>query len=151
MRGISYEEEKDVAKPKLDSMLAAVPLFEGLSKRQLKQVAKLATLVEHPQGTTIVKQGGPGESLMAVISGEAKIQVNGKTVGRVLPGDHFGEISLLDGGARSASVISATPVTLLRIPHEDFLKALVNDSPLAVALMVGMARMIRRVDRSLAR
>jgi CRP/FNR family transcriptional regulator, cyclic AMP receptor protein len=140
-----------VAKPKLDSMLAAVPLFEGLSKRQLKQVAKLATLVEHPAGATIVKQGGPGESFMAVISGQAKVQVNGKTVGHVLPGDHFGEISLLDGSARTASVVSQTPITLLRIQHENFLRALVEDSPLALALMMGLARMIRRVDRSLAR
>jgi CRP/FNR family cyclic AMP-dependent transcriptional regulator len=140
-----------LAKPKLDSMLAAVPLFEGLSKHQLKQVAKLATLVEHPAGATIVKEGGPGESFMAVITGQAKVQVNGRTVGRVLPGDHFGEISLLDGSSRTASVVSETPMTLLRIQHENFLKALVEDSPLALALMVGLARMIRRIDRSLAR
>lgn len=140
-----------MAKPKLDLMLAAVPLFESLSKRQLKQVAKLATLVEHPEGTTIVRQGGPGESFMAVVSGQGKVQVNGRSVGRVLPGDHFGEISLLDGSARSASVVSETPMTLLRIQHENFLKALAADSPLALALMVGMARMLRRVDRSLAR
>jgi CRP-like cAMP-binding protein len=140
-----------VADPKLDAMLAAVPLFEGLSKRQLKQVAKLATLVEHPEGTTIVKQGGPGESLMAVVSGQARVQVSGKTVARVLPGDHFGEISLLDGGPRSATVIAETPITLLRVPHESFLRAVVADSPLAIALMKGMARTLRRVDRSLAR
>lgn len=136
-----------MAKPKLDVMLAAIPLFEGLSKRQLKQVAKLATLVEHDAGSTIVKQGGPGESLMAVISGEGKVQVNGRSIGRVLPGDHFGEISLLDGAARTASVVAATPMTLLKIPHEHFLKALHADSPLAMALMVGLARMIRRVDQ----
>lgn len=134
-----------------DAMLAAVPLFEGLSKRQIKQVAKLATVVEHPEGTTIVKQGGPGESLMAVVSGQAKVQVDGKTVGRVLPGDHFGEVSLLDGGPRSASVIAETPMTLLRIQHEMFLKTLVQDPPLAFSLMTGMARLIRKVDRSLAR
>ena len=140
-----------MAKPKLDSMLAAVPLFEGLTKRQLKAVAKLATVVEHPAGSTVVTQGGPGESFMAVVSGQAKVQVNGKTVGRVLPGDYFGEISLLDGGARSASVVTETPMQLLRIQHENFLKVLVADPPLALALMVGLARMIRRVDRSLAR
>jgi CRP-like cAMP-binding protein len=140
-----------VAKQKLDALLAAVPLFEGLSKRQLKDVAKLATVVEHPAGSTVVKQGGPGESFMAVVSGQAKVQVNGKTVGRVLPGDHFGEISLLDGGARSAAVVAETPVTLLRIQHGNFIKVLVADPPLALALMMGLARMIRRVDRSLAR
>lgn len=140
-----------MAKPKLEPMLAAVPLFEGLSKRQLTDVAKLATVVEHPAGSTVVRQGGPGESFMAMVSGQAKVQVNGKTVGRVLPGDHFGEISLLDGGTRSASVVAETPVTLLQIRHESFLKVLVADPPLALALMVGLARMIRRVDRSLAR
>jgi CRP/FNR family cyclic AMP-dependent transcriptional regulator len=139
-----------VAKPRLDAVLAAVPLFDGLSKRQVRQVARLTTLVEHPEGGTVVKQGGPGESFMAVVSGQAKVQVNGKTVGRVLPGDHFGEISLLDGGSRSASVIAETPMTLLRIQHESFLKALVDDPPLSMALMTSLARMIRRVDRSLA-
>jgi CRP-like cAMP-binding protein len=140
-----------VAKPRLDAVLAAVPLFEGLSKRQIKQVAKLATLVEHPQGTLVVKEGGPGESFMAVVSGQAKVQVNGKTIGRVLPGDHFGEVSLLDGGARTASVVAETPMTLLRIQHETFLNALIEDPPLALALMTGIARLIRKVDRSLAR
>jgi CRP/FNR family transcriptional regulator, cyclic AMP receptor protein len=89
--------------------------------------------------------------LMAVVSGQAKVQVDGKTVGRVLPGDHFGEVSLLDGGPRSASVIAETPMTLLRIQHEMFLKTLVQDPPLAFSLMTGMARLIRKVDRSLAR
>lgn len=140
-----------MAKPRLDAVLAAVPLFEGLSKRQIKQVAKLATLVEHPQGTLVVKEGGPGESFMAVVSGQAKVQVNGKTIGRVLPGDHFGEVSLLDGGARTASVVAETPMTLLRIQHETFLNALIEDPPLALALMTGIARLIRKVDRSLAR
>lgn len=140
-----------MAKPRLDAVLAAVPLFEGLSKRQVKQVAKLATLVEHPQGTLVVKEGGPGESFMAVVSGQAKVQVNGKTIGRVLPGDHFGEVSLLDGGARTASVVAETPMTLLRIQHETFLNALIEDPPLALALMTGIARLIRKVDRSLAR
>ena len=72
-------------------------------------------------------------------------------MGRTLPGDHFGEISLLDGGPRTASVVSETPMTMLVIDRKDFQKVLNDDPTVTIALMENLARMIRRVDRSLAR
>ena len=70
---------------------------------------------------------------------------------RILPGDHFGEISLLDGGERTATVKAETPMTLLMIQRKNFLKELEQDPDVAVSLLEGLARMIRRVDQSLAR
>ena len=104
-----------MAKPKIEVALAAVPLFEGLSKRQLKKVASVAEIVNYMGGHSIVKEGDEGESIFVVLAGQAKVTVKGRTVGRTLPGDHFGEISLLDGGPRTATVVSETPMTMLMI------------------------------------
>ena len=140
-----------MAKPKLEPLLASVPLFDGLSKRQLKKVADVAEAVDYMAGHSIVKEGDIGDSFFVVLVGQAKVTVKGRTVNRSLPGDHFGEISLLDGGPRTASVISETPMTMLMIERSNFLKVLIEDPQIAITLMESLARMIRRVDRSLAR
>ncbi len=138
-------------KPKLDAALASVPLFEGLTKRQLKKVSEVAEVVDYMAGHSIVKEGDIGDSFFVVLVGQAKVTVNGRTVNRSLPGDHFGEISLLDGGPRTASVISETPMTMLMMERRNFLAVLNDDPQISIALMESLARMIRRVDRSLAR
>ncbi|MGH2629263.1 MAG: cyclic nucleotide-binding domain-containing protein [Actinomycetota bacterium] len=142
-----------MAKPKqkLEPVLAAVPLFEGLSKRHLRKVAALAEMANFMEGAAIVKEGDPGDSFYVVLVGQAKITVKGRTVHRALPGDHFGEISLLDGGERTATVKAETPMTLLMIQRRNFLKALEQDPEVAISLQESLARTIRRVDRSLAR
>lgn len=142
-----------MAKPKqkLEPVLAAVPLFEGLSNRHLKKVAAMAEMANFMQGAAIVKEGAPGDSFYVALVGEAKVTVKGKTVHRILPGDHFGEISLLDGGERTATVKAETPMTLLMIQRKNFLKELEQEPDVAVSLLEGLARMIRRVDQSLAR
>ena len=140
-----------MAKPKLDNVLAGVPLFEGLSKRHLKKLGSLAEMADFMEGASVVKEGQPGESFFVAITGQAKVTVKGRTVHRILPGDHFGEISLLDGGDRTATVLTETPMTLLMIDRKPFLKMLADDPDVSVSLLEGLARMIRRVDRSLAR
>jgi len=140
-----------VAKPKLEPVLAAVPLFEGLSKKQLRQIAGLAEIANYMKGHSVVREGEIGDSFFVALTGQAKVQVNGRTVHRVLPGDHFGEISLLDGGERTATVTTETPMTMLMISRADFLTSLEKDPAMAIALRESLARMIRRVDRSLAR
>jgi CRP/FNR family transcriptional regulator, cyclic AMP receptor protein len=130
--------------------LAAVPLFEGLSKRQLKQVAGIADVANYMANASLVREGEPGESFFVVLSGEAKVVVGGRTVNRTLPGDHFGEISLLDGGNRTASVVSETPMILLLIERKDLQRLLRRDVSISMQLLKSMARAIRRIDRTLA-
>jgi CRP-like cAMP-binding protein len=132
------------------AVLAAVPLFEGLSRRQLKQIADLAEVASFMAGATLVKEGDAGDSFFVILTGEAKVRVKGRTVNRAIPGDHFGEISLLDGGPRTASVVSETPMTVLLIERTAFQKLLRKDPSLSMQLLKSMARLVRRVDRSLA-
>ena len=134
----------------LTTVLEAVPLFEGLTQKQLRKVADLADVARFMAGATLVKQGVVGDSFYVVLTGQAKVIANDRTVNRLLPGDHFGEISLLDGGPRSASVAAETEMTLVIITQKDFLAMLSKDPEITVCLLEGMARTVRRLDRSLA-
>ena len=134
----------------LTTVLEAVPLFEGLTHKQLRKVADLADVARFMAGATLVKQGVIGDSFYVVLTGQAKVVANKRTLNRLLPGDHFGEISLLDGGPRSASVLAETEMTLVIITQKDFLAMLRKDPEITVCLLEGMARTVRRLDRSLA-
>jgi CRP/FNR family transcriptional regulator, cyclic AMP receptor protein len=140
-----------MARLKPDTAIAAVPLFHGLTKRQLRKLGALAEITSAEAGESIVGEGHRGDSFFVILAGQAKVKSGDRVVTRVIPGDHFGEISLLDGQPRSASVVAETPMTLLRIARSDFLKLLEVDAPLTLALMASMARTIRRADRSLVR
>ncbi|MEO8423183.1 MAG: cyclic nucleotide-binding domain-containing protein [Actinomycetota bacterium] len=134
----------------LMTVLGAVPLFEDLSHKQLKKVADLAEVARFMAGATLVKQGEIGDSFYVVLTGQAKVIANKKTMNHLLPGDHFGEISLLDGGPRSASVVAETEMTLVIIRQKGFLALLAKDPEITMCLLEGMARTVRRLDRSLA-
>jgi CRP/FNR family transcriptional regulator, cyclic AMP receptor protein len=84
-----------------------------------------------------------------ILEGMAKVVVGKRVINRLLPGDYFGEISLLDGGKRTASVISETPLRVLIIERKKFLRLLEEENAIALALLEGLARTIRRTDRSL--
>jgi CRP-like cAMP-binding protein len=140
-----------VSKAKLDAVIASVPLFESLSKRHLKKIASLTSTVDFQAGDVVIQEGEPGDSFFVTVSGQARVLSGGKTLHRLIPGDHFGEISLLDGGVRSASVVADTPLSLLRLSRGPFLKMVKDDADLARALLASIARMVRRVDRSLGR
>lgn len=140
-----------MAKAKLETVLAAVPLFQGLTKRQLKRLAGITEVVDFMAGHSIVREGDEGDSFYVVLKGQAKVAVGKKTVATLLPGEHFGEISLLDGGPRTASVTSDTPMTMLMITRKAFLKELRQDPELSLSLMASLSRMLRRLDKQITR
>lgn len=131
-------------------LLAGVPLFDGLSVRHLRRIRDLAEPADYMAGASLVKQGTPGDSFFVILEGLAKVVVGKRTINRLMPGDYFGEISLLDGGERTASVVSETPLKVLMIERKKFLRLLEDEGAIAVGLLEGMARAIRRTDRSLA-
>jgi CRP-like cAMP-binding protein len=136
-----------VAKIKLETVLGYVPLFRGLTKRQLKHLASLCDVAEYMAGAAIVKEGTPGDAFYVVLKGQAKITANKRFIRRIVPGDHFGEIAAIDGGDRSATVTSETPMTLAVMTRVSLLKALREDPDLAYHLMTELARMFRQVSK----
>lgn len=127
--------------------LGGVPLFAGFSKRHLRQLARETDQLSFASGETLVQEGMLGETLFVVLSGTAKVTRGGRKVGEVVPGDFFGELSAIDGGPRSASVVAVTEVQALRL-FRHTLMSLVRDEPqLVMKLLEGITRRIRDVQR----
>src|SRR5438034_1724998 len=123
-------------------------MFHELSKREIRKVASLCDVGDYMAGASIVKQGDSGDAFYVVLKGQAKVTSNGRFIGRLVPGDHFGEIAVLDGGERTATVLSETPMTLVILRRKELLKALREDADLALHMMTELAKMIRRVTKS---
>ena len=129
--------------------LADVPLFSGLSRRHLKHVASLAEEERHEEGAELAEEGRAGDTFYVLLEGEAKVVRGGRRVARLLPGDFFGEIALIDGGPRTASVVAETPVQTLTITRKRFQKMLEEDPSIVVQMLEELARRLRNVNRSL--
>jgi CRP-like cAMP-binding protein len=129
--------------------LARVPLFSGLAPRHLKRLADLTEEQRYMEGSRVVREGDIGDTFYVILEGEAKVTArSGRVVNRLRPGDFFGEISLLDGGPRTASVVADTPLTMLALPRGAFLRMLRQEREIGVKLLSHAASMLRRLERS---
>jgi CRP-like cAMP-binding protein len=126
-------------------VLGALPLFSHLKPRQLRGIAKLATVEDYPPGEVIVQAGEQDDSFYLVLEGRAKVL--GKSRG-LRPGDFFGEMALIDGGPRSATITAATDVRTMILPRRAFLEALRQDPSIALAIMETLAGRVRRLERA---
>jgi CRP-like cAMP-binding protein len=126
--------------------LAAVPLFDGFSKRRLRRLAGEADAVGFAPGRAIVEEGQAGEAMFVVLTGTARVVRGGRKVAALIPGDFFGELSALDGGLRTASVVPETPVEVLRVFGHTLRRMVEQEPALAMGLLEGLARRLRQVQ-----
>ena len=124
-------------------VLSKIPLFSHLSSRQLRKL--LRTTMEHryEADTTIVREGSRTTTLYVLLEGSVKIVRDGRTISRRDPGEYFGEIALIDGRARAASVIAETPVRCLALQQEELRKLLMTDPDVSWALLQSLATRLR--------
>ena len=130
--------------------LAGVPLFVGLSRRHLRHIAGLMEEQQVEKGAALAEEGKPGDDFHVILEGEAKVTRGSRTINRLLPGDFFGEIALIDGGPRTASVVAQTPVTTLRLDRARFRKLLEQEPTVVVKMLEELARRLRSNERSLS-
>ena len=122
-------------------------MFSGLSQAHLRQVASLAEEIAYSPGRMIVRTGSPGIAFYVIVDGRAKV-LRGKIASAqgtwlLGPGDFFGEMALLDGGPRTASVVAETPLTTIRIERAGFRKMLKEEPEIALKLLEAMASRMR--------
>jgi len=130
--------------------LAEVPLFHGLSNRQLRRIAKLARIRRFASGSAIVRTGDPGTSFFVLLDGEARVVPAGGRARRLAAGESFGEMALLDGAPRSADVVARGEVLTLTISCPSFRKLLRKEPAITEALMRTLAARLRAAERSAA-
>ena len=133
---------------KLD-VLAAVPLFKGLDKRQLGEVARLADEVEVGPGKALVREGQLGREFYMVVNGRVRVEQEGAVIGHLESGEYFGEMALLDGHTRTASVITETDTSLLVIHFTAFDTLLDTVPGLQKAMLRTLARRVRDREHAL--
>ncbi len=129
-------------------VLASVPLFEGLTKRHVHGIAKLAKIQSFPAYTEIVREGHRGESFYLILDGTAVVRPPGKRPVKLGIGDFFGELSLLDNAPRSATVQAQSEVLVARIGRSDFLKMLQHEPKVALVLLTTLAGRLRASEAS---
>lgn len=129
--------------------LSDLDLFSGCSKRDLQNIAKASEEVDMAAGSTIVDQGDQGTEAYIVLAGDAVVRRNGRKIATLGVGDAIGEMSLLDHGPRTATVVADSDMRLLVLTSKDFTK-LVKDTPtLGLKLASSLASRIRELDRQI--
>jgi CRP-like cAMP-binding protein len=129
--------------------LEEVPLFEGLSKRHLRRIAKLAHIRRFAPGSVMVRAGDPGRSFYVLLDGNAKVNRAGRRSLRLNAGAFFGEMALIDDSPRSADVVAEGEVLALTIDRSGFAKLLRTEPALSQELLRTLAARLRAVEATL--
>jgi CRP-like cAMP-binding protein len=124
--------------------LSRVPLFANSTRADLEFLATRIDEVDVEAGRTLIRQGSPSDSFYLLLDGEAEIEVDGKARPPLGAGRFFGEISMLDRGPATATVVTKTPVRLMVMSHAQFRDAIkANDQFLSHVLSVAADRLRR--------
>ena len=131
-----------MARREMDA-LAASPLFADLSQRDLRRIARATEVYAYEDGTAIVSEGTPGDGFFVILDGKAAVSRGGRTIRRIGAGDFFGEVGLLDGGPRTATVTADGPLSALVLLRPEFRGLLMREPPVAYRILRGTARRLR--------
>jgi CRP/FNR family transcriptional regulator, cyclic AMP receptor protein len=129
------------------SKLAKVPIFSECTKRELSIIARASKEVPHKAGTVIAREGERGIGLFLILEGECRVSIGGKTKAKLGPGDFFGEVALLDGGPRTATVTAIDDVRLLGITGWVFRGLLMEHPSIALKTLEAVAGRLRAVSK----
>jgi CRP-like cAMP-binding protein len=120
-------------------LLRNVPMFEHVSRRELARIAALAVEVSYPQGVPLLRKGSRDDGFFILLNGEVDVRQGARLLATLKRGQFFGEIGLLAGITRSATVTTGTPVDVLRISGADFRKLLKESPTLALRVLEAVA------------
>lgn len=128
--------------------LGKVSLFAGCTRKELETIARSGDEVSMTAGTLIVDQGQTGKEAFVVIAGDVTVKRNGRKVATLGPGSVVGELSLLDHGPRTATVVCETDCTLFVLAQRQFSGVLEEVPAISRKLLAALATRIRDLDRA---
>jgi len=126
-------------------VLVDIPLFADLSRRHLGKVAALGRTKRFPARTSIVTAGTNADAFYVILDGKATVRAGNRRI-PLTTGDYFGEMALLDGGVRSASVVADTEMLVMAIARRGFLKLLESEPKIAISIMSTLAHRVRSMQ-----
>src|SRR5687767_8787920 len=132
-------------------LLRKVPLFAELSGEELDQIGSVAIPRAYPKGVRVFHEGDHSDACYIVRSGDLRVtreHSDGRAIALATlgPGDIFGELAMLDGQARSASVETLSDAELLALPSADYRRLLAEHSQISVKLIAALTRRLRETN-----
>jgi hypothetical protein len=128
--------------------LDRVPLFADLNRREAAQVVRIFKERRFAAGETVTKEGAGGAAFFVIASGEATVSIRGTERGTLKPGDHFGEISLIDEGARAATITASTDLVCHGANVWDFRQLVQHNPAIGWKLLQSLAKMLRAAQEN---
>lgn len=129
-------------------VLRRTDLFAAVGDRALKSIARQARVVQHAAGAEIAQEGGGAAGFHLIVEGTASVDVHGRTRPELGAGDYFGEIALIDGKPRSATVVATSPLTTIALVSWDFRPILRAEPGVAVGVLEVMCARLRAAESS---
>lgn len=126
--------------------LRAVPIFTGCTTKELHLVARLVEELTIPDGTVLVREGEVGHEFFILVEGSAEVSKGGRTVATLGPGDHFGELALLDPHPRDATITMTSPGVVLVMAPREFSSLLLQAPSLTRRIAVSLARRVHEME-----
>ena len=138
------------------ALLKRVPLFSELSREELDSISRVSVPRSYPKGVRVFHEGDHSDACYIVRSGDLRVtreHPDGRAIALATlgPGDIFGELAMLDGEARSASVEALSECQLLALPAADVRRLLRGSSEITVKLVVALTRRLREANERIAR
>ena len=127
-------------------LVRRVPLFARLDDRELKTLASSFTERSFQAGQNLTTEGQGAAGFFVIESGEASVTVDGETRGTLGPGDYYGEIALLDGGPRTATITATTDGKSYGLTSWQFRPLVEENATIAWPLLVSMAHRLREIE-----
>lgn len=124
-------------------LIQRVPLFEGIGGRELERLANSFKERQFNEGDHIAEEGESGIGFFVIGEGQASVSVHGEQVHTLKEGDYFGEIALIDVGARTATVTAATPLTAYGLTAWDFRPFVESNASVSWKLLQQLAKLFR--------
>ena len=127
-------------------LYAEVDLFRGCTKEERARIAALTTDVLVDSGKVLCEQGSPGTEAFVIVEGHAAVEIDGQRVAVVGPNDVVGELALLDGGPRVATVTALTPMDLLVLNRREFTAMLAASPEVALRVLTAVGKRLREAE-----
>ena len=124
-------------------LLRNVPLFSGLSAKELMSLSRLMDEIDLKPGTVIIREGNTGGEFFIVIEGTIEVKRKGRRLARLGPGDYLGEIALIDHGPRTATAMVETEARLLVLASREFHSMLASDPRIENKILRTLAARVR--------